>query len=493
MKEEKAKKNFNFFKLIVFFGLLSQNLDADSKDLSDEVGLFRSLDSKKFDLTHAENRCLKKNRDLLASRLQERSARMSYLQSISAFLPAVDLSRGWVKLNGLPRANEHQISFTQVLLAPELSIKKSQKRLEWCRAALEKVAVENRLLLLVRTAYFTCVLRRANEIDQLNRVRLMQSSLNREQSRLRVGQATKLEVNQVQTALCHALSDYLTCVQAGRAAKDQLAEYLGFDESDEGVPEVLDAEICPEKLSFLKGKLKPLPKDFLFGDHENRNKIDPIEEMTKKQSLFAENAKDLIIAQALQYQPAMQLAKIELAMSRLAIKEKKSRYLPNVAAGCARNNIEYPMGTLLNGRQRWQAQIDVTWRLFDGLGRERGLRSSQLNMRAIEYQIIKKRCDLRRKICERLFSIEVKFLAYSAARLGALVAEQALTLAKERYRLGEITALDFRQSANQLLHANVQKQSAGFDSMIAYFELCSDCADEQQKELGALSRLMERA
>ncbi len=493
MKKRKAKKIYIFSRLILFFAFMSLKLDADSKDLSDEVGLVRSLESKRFDLTHAENRCLQKNQDLLASRLQERSARVSYLQSISAFLPAVDLSGGWVKLSGLPRANVHQISISQALVAPELSIKKSQKRLDWYRAALEKVGVENRLLLLVRTAYFTCVLKRAVEIDHLNRVRLMQLSFDQEKSRLRVGQATTLEVNQVQTALCHALSDYLTSVQAARVAKDQLAEYLGLDEGDEDVPEVLDAEICPEKISFLKEKLKLLPKDLLLGNHQNHDKIDPIEEMTKKQSLFDENAKHLIIARALKYQPAMQMAKIELATGRLAIREKKSRYLPNVAACWARNNIDYPLGTLLNGRQRWQAQIDVSWRLFDGLARERGLRSSQLNARAIEYQIIKKRCDLRRKICERLFSIEVKLLAYSAARQGALVAEQALTLAKERYRLGEITALDFRQSANQLLHANVQKQSAGFDSMIAYFELCSDCADEQQKELDAISRFMERA
>lgn len=446
---------------------------------------------KALDLDFAQKYCLLNSQDLTAARLQEGAARFDYLQSISAFLPSVDLSGAMVKLETLPTAHLHQIRITQALLSPEQSIQKAQKRLAWCRAFLAKVTLENRLLLAVRTGYFSCVLKRAIEEDHLNSVRLLQSSLDQERNRLRIGQSTELEVNQMQVALLHVLTTYLESRQATWATEDKLTSLLGFGQSDDSRFEIVDREICPERVFFLKEALALLPDNLLNKDHSDssQDKIDQL--LNKAPLLFDQALKYQFYDDIIKYQPSLKMAKLELKNGQLAVREIKSHFWPHITADFTRNNINFPNGTLVNSRQRWQAQLNVKFRLFDGFGRQRGVRSSQLRALALQVQLEKKQMDLKRKISEQIHLIEAKILAYCAARQGALVAKRALSQAQERYRLGQITPLDFRQCANQFLHAKVLKESAGYDALVAYYELCSDGAKEHRAELDYLDRLLE--
>lgn len=468
---------------VSLFGIPTQSANAEDDN-------YQSMISQPLDLSRVESLCLQKNQEITASNYQEISTRFAYLQSQSGFLPSIQLSGGLIKQGGVPKGFTREISVSQALIAPELTAQIAQKRLQWCAAILQTIELKNRLLLSVRAAYFNCILKKAMRQEHLNRIELMKMSLDQEKSNLAVGRSTSLNVNEIQVALLQAVTECLQSTQEEKTAKDQLESLLGLQSTSE-IISIADQEICPEKIPFLREKMQLLPKDVL-------SLADRIESIEKERGafekfiLFDQKSAENFEKCALFYQPGLRKAELQLALEGLLVKEKKARYLPNLSANCITNNINYPNGTKLNGRQRWQTQIDMSWTLFDGFARERGLRSVKFKADALKYQLIKQKNDLKRKICEHLNAIETRLMAYSSARQGAEVAELALQLAKDRYKSGEITPFVFRQSSNELICAKVQRASAALDAIMAYFALVSDCAFDQIVELRALDSLIKK-
>ena len=183
-----------------------------------------------------------------------------------------------------------------------------------------------------------------------------------------------------------------------------------------------------------------------------------------------------ILSRAKENNVRMLLAEKDILISEYDLKSARSGYLPTVGLsgsyGWNESSNNSPLAFVLqNTSTGINGSVNLTWNLFDGGQTINSSRNAKINFE--NQQLLKKQTALE---VER--DIKNAWGNYQNARFVLEVQEKNLQTnldnfnrSRERYELGQITSIVFRQAQLNLLNAVLAKSQAKYNAKIAELQL----------------------
>ena len=173
-----------------------------------------------------------------------------------------------------------------------------------------------------------------------------------------------------------------------------------------------------------------------------------------------------LMSEAQERSPSVVSAQAKVRAARANVAIIRATYLPRVSlsAGTTFSGSDRSDFQLFNGRS---ANLQLSWPLFNGFGRERDLVTRQVALDAA----VSREADARRQAGSALTS---QLAALSAAEQRAVLTAQNLETARasarvqtERYRLGSIGIVELNAAQDALSNAETDAVSARYDYLRA--------------------------
>jgi len=183
------------------------------------------------------------------------------------------------------------------------------------------------------------------------------------------------------------------------------------------------------------------------------NKSDLLAKMQENNVILAQNDKNI-------------------AINEFTLKANKSGYLPTVGLtgsyGWNESSNNSPLAFLLqNTTTGFSAGVNLTWNLFDGGSTITRVKNAQI---ALENQKIQKeqlKIDIERNFNNAWDDYQNKLRIFEVQENNIVTAKNNFERTKERFNIGQVTSIEFRQAQLNLLNAELSRSQAKYDAKIA--------------------------
>jgi outer membrane protein len=161
-------------------------------------------------------------------------------------------------------------------------------------------------------------------------------------------------------------------------------------------------------------------------------------------------------------------SKKNIEISRLDVKINQSGWMPNVSLTSSyawnRNSGDATnaFSPISNTQVGLSAGVNLTWDLFDGGRTRTNVKNAKI---ALETQEIRKEQleeQLERDINNAWETYQNSLFALKAQEQNVITNELNFNRSKERYKLGQITSIDFRQAQINLINAELSRNNAKY-------------------------------
>jgi outer membrane protein len=161
-------------------------------------------------------------------------------------------------------------------------------------------------------------------------------------------------------------------------------------------------------------------------------------------------------------------SKKNIELSRLDVKINQSGWMPNVSLTSSyawnRNSGDATnaFSPISNTQVGLSAGVNLTWNLFDGGRTRTNVSNAKI---ALETQEIRKEQleeQLERDINNAWETYQNSLFALKAQEQNVITNELNFNRSKERYKLGQITSIDFRQAQINLINAELSRNNAKY-------------------------------
>lgn len=166
-----------------------------------------------------------------------------------------------------------------------------------------------------------------------------------------------------------------------------------------------------------------------------------------------------------------------LKISDYDIKVSKSGYLPSLGlfGSYGWNESRNPQNAFFPGNvsdtNTYQAGLNLSWNIFDGGSTITNIKNAKI---AYENQeLLKKQfeTEVKTDIANALTNYQVKLEIFKMQQDNVLTNLDNFKRSKERYKLGQITSIEFRQAQINLTSAKSDKSLAKYDAKLAELQL----------------------
>ncbi len=166
-----------------------------------------------------------------------------------------------------------------------------------------------------------------------------------------------------------------------------------------------------------------------------------------------------------------------IRISEYDIKVSKSGYLPTVGltGSYGWNENRNPPSAFFPGNvadtYTLSAGVSLTWNLFDGGGTITRVKNSKIaldNQEIIKNQVVK---EVERDIANAFGNYKNRLSVYKIQQQNVITNQNNFERSQERFKLGQITSIEFRQAQVNLILAETNKNSAKYDAKIAELQL----------------------
>lgn len=170
-------------------------------------------------------------------------------------------------------------------------------------------------------------------------------------------------------------------------------------------------------------------------------------------------------------------AKKNIEVGQLTIKVSQSGWMPNVSltSSYAWNRISgdatNAFSPISNTQVGLTGGINVTWNLFDGGRTKINVKNAKI---ALEVQEIRKeqlQAQLERDIHNAWETYQNNLFALKVQEQNVLTNKLNFSRSKDRYKLGQITSIDFRQAQINLINAELNRNNAKYKAKNAELKL----------------------
>ncbi len=166
-----------------------------------------------------------------------------------------------------------------------------------------------------------------------------------------------------------------------------------------------------------------------------------------------------------------------LRISSYDIKVNKSGYLPTVglSGSYGWNQSRNPASAFfpdnISNTSTLGAGISLTWNLFDGGSTITRVKNSKIaldNQELLKNQI---KLQVERDIANALGTYKNRLKIYKIQQQNVVTNENNFERSRERFKLGQVTSIEFRQAQINLIQAKTNKNLAKYNSKLAELEL----------------------
>ncbi|WP_055435153.1 TolC family protein [Lacinutrix algicola] len=186
----------------------------------------------------------------------------------------------------------------------------------------------------------------------------------------------------------------------------------------------------------------------------------------KKDSLF-EKAKTRNIA-------LLQTEK-NIAISQLAIKSNKSAYLPTVGLvgtyGWNKNNNNAVSFVAVSTNTGLSAGLNLSWNIFDGGSTITRVRNAKINLETQQLQKDNILISITREFNNVWDDFTNKLEIYNLQENNIVTAQNNFNRTQEKFKIGQVNSIEFRQAQLNLLNAELSRNQAKFAAKLAELSL----------------------
>lgn len=274
------------------------------------------------------------------------------------------------------------------------------------------------------------------------------------------------------------LSDNLeTLNQTLAVTKDRLtrAQYQ-FDYGQNTKLEVLNAQVdintdsiniinTKQQIKIAKRDLKLVLGEELLQDFNVETKVDFTLQF-KKDSLY-QNAKKRNVA-------LLQTEK-NIAISQLDIKTGKSGYLPTLGLtgsyGWNKSNNNAASFVAVSTNTGLSGGLNLTWNLFDGGTTITRVKNAKINLQTQQLQKENILLTIKTNFENAWDDYQNKLEIYNIQETNILTAQNNFDRTQEKFKIGQVNSIEFRQAQLNLLTAELSRNQAKFSAKLAELQL----------------------
>lgn len=294
--------------------------------------------------------------------------------------------------------------------------------------------IENTYLQLF-TIYFQIARLSENKNNLREALDISQKRLQRAKYQYEYGQATKLEYLNAQVDVNNDSINLITAKQQLSNAKRGLNVILGIDKE---TSYTVETNVDYSKLINYSG----------------------IEQKTlKNNSLLQQNEKNV-------------------AISEFNIKVNKASYFPtlnfNASYGLSRTeneNLVNPFGARLITSNGLNAGLNLSWNIFDGGARKTRVKNAVIALDNQKIALEQQKVTIKNNLKNTWENYNNQLFILKAQEQNVLTTENNFNRTEERFKLGQITSVEFRQAQINLLNARTALNNAKFDAKLIELQI----------------------
>ena len=294
--------------------------------------------------------------------------------------------------------------------------------------------IENTYLQLF-TIYFQIARLSENKNNLREALDISQKRLQRAKYQYEYGQATKLEYLNAQVDVNNDSINLITAKQQLRNAKRGLNVILGIDKE---TTYTVETNVDYTKLI-------------------NYSEIE--QKTLKNNSLLQQNEKNV-------------------AISEFNIKVNKANYFPtlnfNASYGFNRTeneNLVNPFGARLITSNGLNAGLNLSWNIFDGGARKTRVKNAVIALDNQKIALEQQRVTIKNNLKNTWENYNNQLFILKAQEQNVLTTENNFNRTEERFKLGQITSVEFRQAQINLLNARTALNNAKFDAKLIELQI----------------------
>lgn len=193
---------------------------------------------------------------------------------------------------------------------------------------------------------------------------------------------------------------------------------------------------------------------------------------------------DELEAKTLQNNSLLQQNEKNIAISEFNIKVNRANYLPtlnfNASYGFNRTvneNLINPFGARLINSDGLNAGLNLTWNIFDGGTRKTRVANAKIALENQEIAFKQQQTTIKNNLKNTWENYKNQLFILKAQETNVLTAQNNFDRTEERFKLGQIISVEFRQAQINLINAKTALNNAKFDAKLIELQLLQMSGD----------------
>tara|TARA_R110002126_G_scaffold264475_1_gene407515 strand:+ start:17974 stop:19317 length:1344 start_codon:yes stop_codon:yes gene_type:complete len=167
-----------------------------------------------------------------------------------------------------------------------------------------------------------------------------------------------------------------------------------------------------------------------------------------------------------------------IAISEFNIKVNQSNYFPTVGFNASygfnrteNENLINPFGAKLITSDGLNAGLNLTWNIFDGGGTKTRLANAKIALDNQQILLEQQKANIKNNLKNTWENYNNQLFILKAQEQNVLSNQNNFDRTQERFKLGQITSLEFRQAQINLINAKTALNNAKFDAKLIELQL----------------------
>jgi outer membrane protein TolC len=168
-------------------------------------------------------------------------------------------------------------------------------------------------------------------------------------------------------------------------------------------------------------------------------------------------------------------------INSLGLKSEKSEYLPTVdltgSYGWNKNNNNAASFSAYSINTGFSGGVSLSWNLFDGGSTITNIRNAKINLEA--QKILKEQLlvSVVRDFNNAWEDYENKLSIYKLQENNIITSENNFDRTQEKFKLGQVNSIEFRQAQINLLNAELSRNQAKYFAKVAEMQMLQICGE----------------
>ena len=167
--------------------------------------------------------------------------------------------------------------------------------------------------------------------------------------------------------------------------------------------------------------------------------------------------------------------KKNIAISEFNIKVNKANYLPSLGLNTSYgwNKSENPATSFLAGSTAngLNAGLNLSWNVFDGGSTKTRVANSKIALENQQILLEQQKVTIENNLKNTWQNYQNQLFILKAQEKNVLTTQNNFERSKERYKLGQITSVEFRQAQINLINSKTASNNAKFDAKLIELQL----------------------